>query len=285
MPPSPPPPTPPSPSPPPPSPLPPSTPPPPSPPPPPPSPPPPPPPSPPAPPSPPSPFSPATEGEFWQGTISFDVRVMYGGAQNRLPNPGMVALAVEDALARNGFPSGEGATTAEPVRSVSGADGECNALSFVDDPHGATPEEICPNSGTWIVTVVAFGPSLQQIRKAVNDVQFRGNIGDALRAAGATDIADNSFDTPSFQSTKVVHEDRIDIQFNQKPAPSAGAEVHQVVIAMTASGNVDDYDDAKQAKLTNAIADAAACAMSSSLGKKLASPKLASAALGITVES
>jgi len=226
----------------------------------------------------------------------------------------MVALAVEDALARNGFPSGEGATTAEPVKSVSGADGECNALSFVDDPHGATPEEICPNSGTWTVTVVAFGPSLQQIRKAVNDVQFRGNIGDALRAAGATDIADNSFETPSFQSTKIVHEDRIDIQFNQKPVPSAGAEVHQVVITMTASGNVDDYNDAKQAKLTNAIADAAgadfsatsiaitegsviitatievedaaaACAMSSSLGKKLASPKLASAALGITVES
>ena len=231
----------------------------------------------------------------------------------------MVALAVEDALARNGFPSGEGATTAEPVKSVSGADGECNALSFVDDPHGATPEEICPNSGTWTVTVVAFGPSLQQIRKAVNDVQFRGNIGDALRAAGATDIADNSFDTPSFQSTKIVHEDRIEIQYNRKPVPSAGAEVHLVVITMTAAGNVGDYDDVKQEKLKHAIADlasiadpgvdsshtsiaitpgsvvitatievedaAAAATLSSHLRESLASPELASAALGIAVES
>ena len=243
---------------------------------------------------------------------------MYGGAKNRLPDPGKVARAVKAALASYGYPSGEGATRAEPIKAVTGANGECNALSFVDDPHGATPEDICPNSGTWTVTVVAFGPSLQDIRKAIKNERFRGDIGNALRAAGATDIADNSF-TSNFQSTDIVHEDKIKIQYTQKPIPSANAEKHQVVVTMTAAGDVGDYDDVKKEKLKHAIADlasahtpsvdsshtsiaitpgsviitatievedaATAASLLSYLREKLASPELASAAMGIAVES
>jgi len=236
---------------------------------------------------------------------------MYGGVKDRIPDQGKVARAVKAALASNGFPSGEGATSAEPIKAVTGANGECNALS-------GDIAEMCPNSGTWTVTVVAFGPSLQDIRKTIKNERFRGDIGNALRAAGATDIADNSF-TSNFQSTNIVHEDKIKIQYTQKPIPSANAEKHQVVVTMTAAGDVGDYDDVKKEKLKHAIADlasahtpsvdsshtsiaitpgsviitatievedaATAASLLSYLREKLASPELASAALGIAVES
>merc|ERR1711935_769060 len=105
----------------------------------------------------------------------------------------------------------------------------------------------------------------------------------------------------------------------QKPIPSANAEKHQVVVTMTAAGDVGDYDDVKKEKLKHAIADlasahtpsvdsshtsiaitpgsviitatievedaATAASLLSYLREELASPELASAALGIAVES
>lgn len=125
---------------------------------------------------PPSPFAPAPAAMYWQSNISFDVRVAYQVPGDPLPNEGDVASAVQTALDRGGFKTGDGETIAEPVTSVSAV---CKTdlcktapgrrLQGVDDQHD-----------DFTVTVVAFAPALQPISKAVREVSFGDEVAKEL---------------------------------------------------------------------------------------------------------
>jgi hypothetical protein len=123
---------------------------------------------------------------YWQSNISFDVRVAYELSGNRLANEGDVASAVQTALDRGGFKTGDGETIAKPVTSVNAVcktdlckTGPGRRLQVVDDRHDY-----------FTVTVVAFAPALQPISKAVREVSFGDEVSNELRTTeGATDVA------------------------------------------------------------------------------------------------
>merc|ERR1719271_1610698 len=135
------------------------------------------PPAPPSPPPPPSPFAPLPAGQVWEGTIEFDLTVKYGLGDRRASDDD-VAEAVQVALAKAGYPLGNGASSAGPVKSVK-ARAKANAgrrLQAGDDEQ------------TFTITVVALAPLLQPISKVVDEFSFFNAVQDALYKAGATSI-------------------------------------------------------------------------------------------------
>ena len=128
------------------------------------------------PPTPPSPFAPAPVGQVWQGTIEFDLTVKYGPGDRRA-SAEKVAEAVQVALANAGYPVGNGASIAGPVKSVS-AEAKANAGRRLQ----------ASDTETFTITVVALAPLLQPISKVVHDLDFINAVQEALIEAGATSI-------------------------------------------------------------------------------------------------
>ena len=128
------------------------------------------------PPPPPSPFAPAPVGQVWQGTIEFDLTVKYGPGDRRA-SAEKVAEAVQVALANAGYPVGNGASIAGPVKSVS-AEAKANAGRRLQ----------ASDTETFTITVVALAPLLQPIGKVVRGLDFINAVQEALIEAGATSI-------------------------------------------------------------------------------------------------
>ena len=128
------------------------------------------------PPPPPSPFAPAPVGQVWQGTIEFDLTVKYGPGDRRA-SAEQVAEAVQVALANAGYPVGNGASIAGPVKSVS-AEAKANAGRRLQ----------ASDTDTFTITVVALAPLLQPIGKVVRGLDFINAVQEALIEAGATSI-------------------------------------------------------------------------------------------------
>jgi hypothetical protein len=112
------------------------------------------------------------------GSIEFGVKVLTSIDQSRLPNQNDVASAVVAALTTKGYPEGNGLSTAEPIQSVKGKvkDGR-RRMQFEYGP----PLE-------FTMTLVAFGPMVQEISEVVRVLDFREDVSKALVAAGKASV-------------------------------------------------------------------------------------------------
>ena len=150
------------------------------------------------------------------------MRVAYSFSTSRLPDAADVALAVERALVDADLKVGDGVTTAEPVKSVAGADKEAGGAgggtgNGTGTGTGTTSRRLSEiaRSGTFTITVVAFAPELQRISKVVRTLDFRNRVAQNLRAGGATDIAGT---TATFYPVTVVGGDVMgDYTLEKKP--------------------------------------------------------------------
>lgn len=115
------------------------------------------------------------------------MRVRYSSTTRRGEDAD-VAIAVKAALSDLGFPSGTGATAAQPIKQVTAArKQQANTSRRLSETGG--------NSAVFTITVTAFAPSLQAISRAVHKIDlnlpknFRDLFNKALRTKGGTAVS------------------------------------------------------------------------------------------------
>jgi len=114
----------------------------------------------------------------WEGTIKFDLAVNYAN-RARTANADDVAEAVKVALADAGYPLGNGASIAGPVKSVKATPKDRRRLDA--RRRLALTEE-------FTIEVVALAPLLPAISKLVRELGFLKEVRQALYDGGATSI-------------------------------------------------------------------------------------------------
>jgi hypothetical protein len=120
-------------------------------------------------------------GKIWEGTIEFDLAVKYAVSSGRSAEASQVEAAVQAALANAGYPLGNGATIAGPVKSVKARD-KANA-----------GRRLQAGTETFTIEVVALAPLLPAISKLVRDIDFLNAVRKALYDAGATDVKNEEY--------------------------------------------------------------------------------------------
>ena len=249
------------------------------------------------------------------GSFEFGLTVNYGGSRDRLAYGAQVEAGVKQALAKAGFPQGTGETIAQPIKSVNFAGRAVTEAVIARSPPQV---DTCPTSAsacTFTITLVTFGPHMQRISQAVQELAFRKNVAIAVRAAGGTSVL-KPIGT-RYVPIDFVGNNVLGFAVQDKTLPSDGSDGSgrlEVVFTMMVSGSVSDFDEARKTSLRGSIAvtvgvdasaitsmtveaasviitttievdEAAAAALQSSITTNLGTAAAASAALGITVES
>jgi len=181
----------------------------------------------------------------------FDIKVRYTAGQRR-PEPAAVAAAVKVALAdpKINYPLGDGLSRAGPVKSVEATrtettDTTARRLSEVPDT--------CPSSArecTFRLTLVAFGPLLQLISKAITELDFSNAVVNALRASGSTSVEKNTEEetladgtiVPAKSGAEVVSVEPITFAQEDAPSPSPPRSNQANLDADNTGSNISDKE-------------------------------------------
>ena len=118
---------------------------------------------------------------MWEGTIKFDLAVNYAN-RARTANADDVAEAVKVALADAGYPLGNGASIAGPVKSVKATPKARRRLD--------ARRRLAVLTEEFTIEVVALAPLLPAISKLVREIGFLDEVRKAIKEGGATSIID-----------------------------------------------------------------------------------------------